>query len=152
MRKRKFLFPIFLFVFMLLMTGCGNHQAISAEDFKGKMEKRDFIVTDVTSQFSDYDYVKKVYVAISPASTYQIEYYYFEDNSYASKFYGNNKNIFEGRESSSHSEVSLGNYMKYSQTGEKYSVVSVTDNTAIYVDVLKKYKSDAKKILKDLGY
>lgn len=59
------------------------------------MEQKGYIITDANGQFSEYDYVKQVYVASSKDYSYQIEFYELSDASYATYFYNNNKAIFE---------------------------------------------------------
>lgn len=156
MKKLKVLMlGVLCFTILFTVTGCGNKTAISSDDFKSRMEQKGFSVQEATSQFSEHDYVEKVYIALSDDSKYQIEFYELSDADKASSFFNNNKELFEDSKSSSSSEtsVNLGNNSKYTlTTNGKYKVVSRIDNTVIYLDVADNYKSNIKDILKDLGY
>lgn len=156
MRKVKcFMMGVLCFVVLFTLTGCGNKTSITSDDFKNKMESNGYTVQDATSQMASYDYIKKVYIAISNDSTYQIEFYELSDSDYATSFFNNNKSIFEDSKSSVSTEtsVNLGNHNKYSLTAnDKFKVVSRIDNTVIYLDVDENYKSSVKDILDDLGY
>lgn len=128
---------------------------ITAEEFKSKMEEKEYITGDATQQYDEYGYVKKVYIAASKDRTYQIEFYVLEDNDYATSFYNTSKNIFENSKGSvfSRTNVNLKNSSKYtlSANGE-YKVVSKIDNTVIYVDTEDTNRDIIKEILKELGY
>lgn len=129
--------------------------AVTAEDFKTKMENKGYIVSDAVSQFAGYDYVKKVYIASAKDYTYQIEYYEFSGDEYAVSFYENNKTIFETRKGNvaAETEINLSNHSRYGLSANgKYSVISRIGNTAIYVNVDDTYKDTVKDILNKLGY
>jgi hypothetical protein len=119
------------------------------------MQQKDYTVLDANSQFSDYDYIQQVYIAVDSNSNYQIEFYELSDDSHATIFYNNNKEIFEESKENTSAETSvdLKNYSKYtlSSNGE-YMVVSRIDNTVIYVDVDQNYKENVKDVLNELGY
>ncbi|MGN1113933.1 MAG: hypothetical protein ACI4RC_02290 [Oscillospiraceae bacterium] len=156
MKKIKILTSALLcMVIMFTITGCGKKTALTAEDFKSKTEEKGYTVQEATDQFSDYDYIKKVYIAIDKEQKYQIEFYEIDSSDNASKFFNNNKSIFEESKSSSCTEtnVSLSNNAKYTlTTNGEYKVISRIDNTAIYVNADEKYKSDIKDLLDDLDY
>ncbi len=129
--------------------------SITASSFKNSMEQKGYVVTNANSQFSEYDYVKQVYVASSNEYNYKIEFYELSDDSYATYFYNNNKSIFESSKGSASAEtsVALNNYSKYTLSSNgKYMVVSRIDNTVIYVDADDNYKENVKTILDELGY
>lgn len=144
---------IVLLTLIILTTGCINKKALTPEKFKDKIEEKKFIVGDATDQFTDYDYIEKMYVAQNKDLTYQIEYYSMTNESKAMSFYESKKATFEKVSYTSSSTVSKGNNSKYTQTGGgKYSVVSRIDNTVIVLDVAKEYKEEINEILKDLDY
>lgn len=154
-RFRKVMLVVILFISIFMLTGCGNKKAITSEDYKNKMEEKKYSVQESTSQFSDYDYVKKVYIALNSDRTYQIEFYELSDVDNAVSFFNNNKTIFENSKSNDAVEtsVSMGNNSKYTlTTNGRYKVVSRIDNTVIYLDVTEQYKNDVQSILKSLGY
>lgn len=153
-KKGLLLFSIIGFICLFLTTGCGK-TAIEAEDFKVTMDGKGFKLVDATSQFVKQEYVKKVYVAMSSDSTYQIEFYEFAEDSDGKTFFETNKKDFEDGKSNNYSQnnINIGKYNKYTLTsGDKYQVVSRIGNTAIFVNTDKKYKDDINDIIKELGY
>ena len=160
MKKLKMIIVVSLcLVSVFVLSGCLNinlnKTSITAEDFKTKMEAKGYSIKDATNQFSDYTYVKQVYLAINSDSTFQIEFYELENESYAKNFFETNKTKFEESKgsSSAYSNVDIGNHSKYTQSSNGYfSVISRIDNTAIYVNVSDNYKDTVNSVLKDLGY
>ena len=129
--------------------------SISANDFKSSMQGKGYIIQDATSQFSSYDYIEQVYLAISNEYSYQIEFYVLSDEAYATSFYNNNKSNFESSKGdvAAETNASLKNYSKYTlSSNNKYSVVSRIDNTVIYLNVDSSYKDTVKDLLDELGY
>lgn len=143
---------------LFLIVGKGvidSKEPITAEEFKTIMEDDDYIVQDATSQFSNYSYINKIYLAISEDYTYQIEFYELSNEDYAKNFYDNNVEVFKNNAGNSkkNSYVELDKYSKFSQeTNNKYQVVSRIENTAIYVNVDDEYKDEVKDILDEIGY
>lgn len=133
-----------------------NKQPISAGDFKEIMEDKDFEIIDAKeNQLTEYDYVKKAYVALEEDYNYQIEFYKLDEEEDAIRFYKTNKEIFEDSKGSSSVEtkVSMGNNSKYTlKTNDEYKVVSRIEDTVIYADVDEKYADEVKEILKEMGY
>lgn len=130
-------------------------ESITAEDFKVKMQEKGYEIYDATSQFANYSYVKKVYIAVSNDQTYKIEFYEMSDDENAISFYNNNKSIFESYKGNTVSEGStnLKNYSKYNLTSNgKYYVISRINNTAAYVNSDSNYKDNINSVLNDLGY
>lgn len=133
-----------------------NKEPITAGDFKDIMEDKDFEIIDAKeNQLTEYDYVKKAYVALEEDYDYQIEFYKLDEEEDAISFYNTNKKIFESYKGSSSAEtsVSMGNNSKYTlKTNDEYKVVSRIENTVIYADVDEKYEDEVKEILKEIGY
>lgn len=163
----KFLPFIIIGVVLLIIAGIASFllivgkdivtskNPITASEFKTTMEEEDFIIKDVTTQFSNYSYVNKAYLAISEDYTYQIEFYDLSNSDYAKNFYDNNVEVFkkETGSGSTYSYVNFDKYSRYSQeANNKYQVISRIENTAVYVNVNSKYKDDVKDILDDIGY
>lgn len=155
MKKLKYLLlPLFI-VSILLITGCKDKTAISAEEFKTKMEEKQYSVDDLTNIFVDSVNVEKVYIATSSDTNHQIAFYQFSDTSIATNFYEQNKTNYESnkKSASSNTSVELKNYSKYTlKTNDEYKVLSRIDNTVIMLEVNSKYENDVKNILKELGY
>lgn len=130
-------------------------ESMTASEFKTLMKGKGFVVSDATSQLSQYDYVEQVYVAAQSDYSYKIEFYELSDVEYATMFYNNNKSIFESTKGNASSEtsVSMNNYSKYTlSTGGKYKVVSRIDNTVLYLNVDSSNKDVVKDLLEELGY
>lgn len=146
---------VLAFFVLLTVTGCGNKEAISADDFKTKLEEKGYSVQDVTEQMSDVEEIKNVYLAIDADSNYQIEFYELASEDAAAAFFNENQEIFEKTKSSTNAEtsVSVGNYSKYTLQGNNtYKVVSRIGNTVIYLDVDDSYKSKVQEVLKEIDY
>ncbi len=155
--KQFKIFFLFVLSFLVLftVTGCGNKTAISAEDFKTKLEDKGYSIQDASNQFNDDTQVQKVYLAIDSDSKYQIEFYEFDNEENATEFFNLNKHNFENTKTVTVYEASssVGNHSKYTLiSNNKYKVVSRIGNTAIYLDVDDSYKEDVKKLLKELDY
>ncbi len=130
-------------------------KAITFEEFKTNMEEKGFIISDVTSEFTEYGYIETVCIAASQDYSYQIEYYKLLNEEYAVKFYNKNKSIFENEKTGASVETEKNgkNYLKYAlETNGKYSALSKIDNTVMYVNADATFKNDIKSILKELGY
>lgn len=129
--------------------------SITSSSFYATMSQKGHSVQDSTSQFSEYNYVKQAYIAVSEDYSYKIEFYELLDDSYATSFYNNNKFIFESSKGNASAETSVGgkNYSKYTLSSNgKYMVVSKINNTVIYVKVDDSYRNTVKDILDELGY
>ena len=159
--KKPVMIAIIAIVIILVILGVifinlnKEKTSITASSFYTTMSQKGYSVQDATSQISDYDYVQQVYIAVSNDYSYQIEFYELSDDSYATRFYNNNKSIFESSKGNASAEtsVSLKNYSKYTLASSgKYSVVSRIDNTVIYVNVDAEYKDTVKAVLDELGY
>ena len=129
--------------------------SIDAQTFKTIMEEKGYQLADAKSQFSEYDYIEKVYLAADSKFSYQIEFYQLVDNDYANQFYITNMTKFENAKSSSSIETTVNgkNYSKYTLLSNgKYMVISAINNTAIYVNVDESHKEEVDNILNELGY
>lgn len=154
-KVKKLMMELLCFVILFILTGCSNKPAITSETFKSKMESMGYTVQDATNQMAQDEYVKKVYIAMSNNSAYEIKFYELSDNDYASNFFSDNKKAFKISKSSSSKEISnnVGNNEKYSlTTNGRFKCISRIDNTVIYLDVNDKYKTLVENVLKDLGY
>ncbi|MBE5820792.1 MAG: hypothetical protein E7310_08360 [Clostridiales bacterium] len=160
--KKKTLFIVLGIILVLVIGGIAlfsslnkEKESMTASEFKTLMEGKGFVVSDATSQFSQYDYVEQVYVAAPSDYSYKIEFYELSDVEYATMFYNNNKSIFESSKGNASGEtsVSMKNYSKYSlSTGGKFKVVSRIDNTVVYLNVDSNNKDTVKDLLDELGY
>ncbi len=129
--------------------------SITSDQFISIMSEKNYAVVNAKSQFIEYDYINKAYMALEPNNNFQIEFYELKDSSYAVQFYNNNVSKFEESKGtlSSQSNVNLKNSSKFTMsTNGDYMVVSRINNTAIYARVSDKYKSTVDSLLKELGY
>ena len=143
--KNKVLYIIIGVVLVLILGGVAKvlslnteKESMTASGFKTMMEGKGFTVSDATSQFAEFDYIKQAYVAVSSDYSYKIEFYELSNDEYATGFYNNNKEIFKSSKDNASIEtsVALKNYAKYNlTTGKQYKVVSRIDNTVIYLNV-----------------
>jgi uncharacterized lipoprotein YehR (DUF1307 family) len=154
MKFKKITFTVLCMLLMFALTGCGSKTAIANDEFISKVESYSLTTTDVTSQYSSYDYVKSATVAQS-SSGWQIEFYILADKNSATSMFNTNQSTFESYKGSvsSESSVSIGNYATYTLTsGGYYMHLCRVDNTLLYVRVNDTYKDTVKDIIKDLGY
>ena len=153
-KKGLLLFSIIGIVCLFLTTGCGK-TAIDGEEFKVVMDQKEYRIIDGTDQFSNLDYIEKVYIALSSDSICQIEFYKFTSSDEGKSFFGQNKSDIEEKKGTNSFtyNVSFGNYSKYTLANDtKYYVVSRIGDTAIYVDADIKCKDDINTTLDQLGY
>ena len=153
--KTKLLLAIVLGVVLLFsLTGCLSKTAITAEDFKTKMEGMGYTVVDSTSQFDDSD-LTRLYLAIDPTGSFQLEFFELTTSEYAhSSFELNVTNMKEneGTMSSSTSLTGL-NYEKATQTSNgDFWLVSRVENTFIYAHSSESNKDAIVKAVNALGY
>lgn len=152
MKKGK-KFISFLFIIFLL-TGCSKKTAINVNEFKSLSEKNNYIVYDISNQYTQYSHIESAMVARSSLN-YQVEFYVLINDEYASSMFDSNKSIFENSKgsSSTYSSTSIGNYSNYSLTSNGYYMyLSRVDNTLLYVKVNDIYKKNVKKLIDKLGY
>lgn len=154
--KIVLLIIVLLVVFVLAFTNFNKEKtSLTTSDFISIMSSKSYSTVDALSQFSEYDYIKEVTIALSGDNTHQIEFYVLEDESYAAQFYNNNRAIFESTKDnmSAETSVSINNYAKYTlSTSGKYNVVSRINNTVIYLSVDESYKDSINELLEELGY
>lgn len=130
-------------------------EALTAQDFNSLMEENGYSIVNVKEQFAEYDYISEAYLAIDKNRNYQIEFYIIASPDIAAQFFESNKAIFESSKGnvSSQSDVSAGNYSKYTLSSEgQYKYICRIENTVIYADTDEGYKQEVKEITKKLGY
>lgn len=152
----KVLFIIAIcFTSLFCFSGCGKKKnAISADDFYSKMEKRNFVIKDSKSEYSSHNEIVRSYVAAPQDLSFQIEFIELDTESSAKNMFTSNQRIFQDTSSSKlETSVSVANYSKYTvEVNGKYKVISRIDNTLVYVDADLKYKDNVNNLLEDLGY
>ena len=139
---------------LFVLTGCGNKNVITTNDFISKTEKLGYTTTNVIEQYASYSYVKEATVAQS-SEGYQVEFYTLDDEANATGMFNTNRSTFESYKgnSSSESSSSMGNYSSYTLTSSGYYMyLCRVENTLLYVKVNDTYKDSVKKLIKELGY
>ena len=130
-------------------------ESITSEEFKSIMESKGYKIVEITSQYAQYGYIEKAYIATTNDRKYQIEFYTLSNDESAIYFYNTNKTIFENSKQGVTSETNaeLKNYSKYTLNNNgKYNVISRINNTAIYINEDEQYKDIIKDLLKEIGY
>ena len=161
--KKSVLISIVVAVVLILIIIAGvvftklnkEKASIDAASFKKTMEEKGYQLADAKSQFSEYDYIDKVYLAADSKYSFQIEFYQLVNDEYANQFYTTNMTKFENSKSSTSIETSVNgkNYSKYTLSSNgKYMVISRINNTAIYVNIDESHKEEVINLLKELGY
>ncbi len=156
MKKIRGVLIISLFMSIFLLTGCFNKKPISADQFKNTMEKKGFVISDATNQFSTYSFVKKVYVASEKEYKYQIEFFEFASDTNAQASYDSNKTNFEsfkGSVSKENIKIEGKDYSKYQNISNgKYMLTIRAKNIVLFVNASDKYSNEIKSVIKNLGY
>ena len=138
-----------IILFLLLFTvGCSN-KSINTNKFKSIVRDSGYYVISIKDQFSEYSYITEALLARK--DTINIEFYVMSDNENAKAFYDLNKEvIYAYRTNTSIYKDKNNKYIL--STDEKYMVISLIDNTCIYVDTDIKNKDNVNNILNKLGY
>ena len=92
MKKRNILLGIICFVFLSILTGCGNKTAINTAQFKSIAENKGYTITDATSQYAQYGYINEATIA-SNNNEWQAEFYVLSDEGNATSMYNTNLEI-----------------------------------------------------------
>ena len=151
--KKKLLLTTICLVAIFLLTACGK-KPVSIEDFKKAAEAKNMTVVDVVDQFADSPQIKTANVALIE-NKWQLEHYTLTSEKEAKEMFENNKDRFEAEENDTtlKTTVEMEHYQKYVlETADKYKVLIRAEDMFIYGNVPNEYKSDAKALLKDLGY
>ena len=123
--------------------------SISLETFKSIMEDEGFEVLDKSYETS----AGKLYVARN--GDYQIQFFDCTNDRTAEIYYDAFVEACEDEIDGSHtgSTVAFKNYARrvISANGE-YTVISLIDDTLLFVQADKEYKGDVKDVLEELGY
>jgi hypothetical protein len=152
--KKQTLWLVPILVLALMLSACSMlkpRTALTADQFKTRMEADSFTVEDVTAQF-DAGTVDIVLIAYN--DDYQIEFYVMPDVDAAEEAFAINRDNFEALSGQSSTTSGSGsNYSYYIKTAsDGFYVVSRVENTFIYVEEEATDKDAVKAVLKKLGY
>jgi hypothetical protein len=151
--KKRIVLALVLVLTALLLVGCSAKKALTADEFKTKMEAEGFEVEDVTEQFGGA--IEKCYVAMQKDGDFQFEFFVAAEEDQAKQAYSQNKSDFEATKTNGSVETNkeLANYGRYTLVNDgNYSVISRIDKTFLFLDAQSSYKDDINKVLKTLGY
>ena len=138
-----------IIVFLLLFTiGCAK-KSIDESKFKSIVRENGYYVVSTKDQFAEYSYIQTALLARKDGVN--VEFYIMSDNDNAKAFYDYNKEVIEAYRTPDSMYKDRENKYVLS-TDEKYMVISLIDNTCIYVDTDIKNKGKVNSILKKLGY
>ena len=152
--KKKISSILLGLLILVVLTGCFSKKALTSKEFITVMKDKNFDIYDISSTYSSYGYIGTVILAKSKED-YQLGFYTFDDENYATEYFNINKGSFDSLEgdSSSKAQVEAGNYSTYALTkAGKYMYLSRVDNTLLYIDVDVKHKTEVKNIVEELGY
>ncbi len=140
---------------VFMVSGCDkNKKALTAEEFKTKIEAQSLEVMDVTEYMSDTT-IKSAQYGLK-TNAYQLEFYVSEDEKSAKAGYEQyiaNLEAVAGADAKKGTETTGKNYDKYVDTnGDYYSLVIRVDNTYLYSRTAKENQKDVEKVVKELGY
>lgn len=145
---------ICLFILMGLLfclTGCNNTKAITKEEFIAFMEENNFIIHNITAQFTDP--VKNAIIATN--DNYTIEYYELNSQTNAIENYNTNVEYFkENKEGNALANETLDeDGSKYTESSTtKYNIISRIKSTYIYCSTDISNKDKVNNYLEKLGY
>jgi len=154
MKKKNIYLAIIGLLCSIILTGCGNKKLITTSEFISVSKNLNYLITDVTSQYAQYGYIKDGTIAQS-TDGWQVEFYVLEDESYAINMFNTNRTTFESNKgnSSTESSASMGNYSSYTLTSNGYYMhLCRVENTLLYVKVKDSYQKEVKEFINKLGY
>ena len=147
---KKYIKIVIVLLVVLILTGCEDKKtALNQKQITDKLYKLEFFVDDNTKLMED----STMRTALSAYnSKYQIEYYIFKDEKRAKEAFQDNKKYFDNNGKKG-KEKTKKNYSKYVQElSDTYNVLTRVDNTLLYISSNIEYKSNIKKVLKELNY
>lgn len=133
MKKRISLLLICILFLDFIIINCSMiKDKMDKEQFTNIMVNNQFTVEDVTAQYTNYNFISSVQVALPENKEFQIEFYIFDSKISAKKAYQNSKYITSNK--------------------DNYRYMKRIDNTIIYVNTKKENKDKVKRIIKKLNY
>lgn len=150
--KKNILIGVICFLMLFTLVGCGSKTVKTTDEFKTIAKSYNYTITDVSDKYSS-GIIEATYAESS--DNWEILFFVFDEEANATARFNKEKETFEKYKGNSSSESSsrMGNYSSYTLTSSGYYMhVCRVDNTLLYARVPDTYKSDAKKIIKELGY
>lgn len=154
MKLTKVIILVLCFGMLLcVMTACSSKTPQTVSGFTEVMEAAGFEVQDVTADMETKDLATAVLVAVG--ENFQIEFYELIDSETGEGVFYNNKQLFTDEHSvkSMSSEVTSGNYDYYAFNADgNFHMIARVDNTMLWCEAAKEYKSEIVELVKSLGY
>ena len=154
MKLTKVIILVLCFGMLLcVMTACSSKTPQTVSGFTEVMEAAGFEVQDVTADTETNDLATAVLVAVG--ENFQIEFYELIDSETGEGVFYNNKQLFTDEHSvkSMSSEVTSGNYDYYAfNANGNFHMIARVDNTMLWCEAAKEYKSEIVELVKSLGY
>lgn len=138
---------LFFIVSVAILPYLIRKKPITEDRFKEKLEANGYILSDITNEFSDYNYITKAYLATN--KEFKIQFYLLENEEQAKMFYRNTELSMEHSKNDSITKTNF-RYTILSNSG--FKAISRISNTVICLQVPKFNMKEAKQILKELGY
>ena len=135
------------------LTGCGSRTPTTAEVFTQTMEEAGFTIYDITEEDAIAAYATKILVATN--NRFRLEFYELNDEETGQLLYDALANALEDQHSTKlmSTKLSMGNYDYFAFTsGDDFHLVTRIDNTILFCDISKDYKSDVLEFVKTFGY
>ena len=146
-----------ILILLLLLTGCTNKTAITAEEFKKISKEENLKVKDVELTVENGQKNEDIKEAVYATSKkgWTLEYYIAKDEKTAKKLYKDTKEIFKSFEvdMSTTETKQKENYEVYTLTTQTafYHVCRVED-TLLTINANDKNEDQISKVIKKLGY
>lgn len=128
---------------------------VTPDEYKQVVEKEGYVINDTTETLANYPYIKSAIMAVSEDSTYEIEYYLFEDEKDSFNFLENKKMAISmlAGDKGTEDSVEEGKYARYCvQTDQYYCAVFVYGKSVVCSDVKIDLKDTVDNIARKLGY
>ena len=163
-KKSKRQFPIIVLIILLIIVVVvfifiknifNIKSSITSSKFEEIMKENNYNLGDATEQYNNNDGLKKVTVAVSPSTLYQIDFFELETDDFAKSIYQTNRDRYEKRLTNNNisSEDNGNNWSIYILEKDTYFFyVARIDKTVLIIDSENIYKNEFIDILKKLGY
>lgn len=151
--KKKALIILCAAAVLFFISGCGNKTAITADDFKSKMEEKGFTVTDMTSQ-SNTEKLSSALLAQSEDNSYQIQFLVLDSEDTSVSTYNNAAESIKSQTNANVKTETTTNHTAHIKyvTSEKIYDMSRIDNTILYSVASADKQDEVENIFEELGY
>lgn len=149
---------VFCVVLVLIaagISGCGEKEAKSMEEFQAFAQEQGYSLTDCTQQFESYGYIEQAWIAIAEDGSYQVEFYVLDSEESACVFYQENFQILSQYEENAKSCVksSTSTVQNYEITGTVgFGCVTRIGKTCFFAVVDQEAAGAVKRFKQQFGY